>query len=205
MIVIGAKGHAKEIFEVLNENKLLEPLYFFDNYNKNDNTTIFDRTILKSFKDVEIVFSDSKKFCIGVGNPYVRFSLAQKFINRGGSLESIISKRALIGKITNFQIGVNIMPFSALYNYSKIGKGVLINSFASVHHDCEVGDFTELSPGSRILGRSKVGAFCSVGANSVVLPDLEICDNVIIGAGAVVTKSIFQPGTYLGIPAKKIE
>ena len=32
-----------------------------------------------------------------------------------------------------------------------------------------------------------------------------ICDNAVIGAGAVVTKDITEPGTYVGIPARKIK
>jgi len=43
-----------------------------------------------------------------------------------------------------------------------------------------------------------------VGANVVLIGPLTICDNVLIGAGSVVTKNILEAGTYIGIPAKKI-
>ena len=38
----------------------------------------------------------------------------------------------------------------------------------------------------------------------VLLGPLEICDNVVVGAGSIVTKSIIEPGVYAGVPAKKI-
>ena len=42
--------------------------------------------------------------------------------------------------------------------------------------------------------------FC--GAGCVVIDKINICDHVVIGAGAVVTEDITYPGTYVGIPAK---
>jgi acetyltransferase-like isoleucine patch superfamily enzyme len=59
-------------------------------------------------------------------------------------------------------------------------------------------------PGAKILGGAKIGNSCRIGSNSTILPNVEICDDVTIGAGAVVTKSITEPGTYIGIPAKRL-
>ena len=44
--------------------------------------------------------------------------------------------------------------------------------------------------------------FC--GAGSTVIDHISICDNVMIGAGAVVVKDIMESGTYVGIPARKV-
>src|SRR5690606_7775162 len=97
-----------------------------------------------------------------------------------------------------------IMPFASILNDVVFGNGILVNSYASVHHDSKIGDFSELSPGCRILGRCKIGAMCVIGANAIILPDIEIADNVIVGAGAIVTKHIKEPGVYVGNPARKI-
>jgi acetyltransferase-like isoleucine patch superfamily enzyme len=50
---------------------------------------------------------------------------------------------------------------------------------------------------------TKIGNHVSIGSNATILP-VTICDNVVIGAGAVVTKNITSPGTYVGNPAKKL-
>ena len=50
---------------------------------------------------------------------------------------------------------------------------------------------------------TEIGNHVSVGTNATVLP-VNICDNVVIGAGSVVTKDINEPGIYAGNPAKKI-
>ena len=43
-----------------------------------------------------------------------------------------------------------------------------------------------------------------IGANSVVVGPVDICDNVVVGAMSLVNRSITEPGTYVGIPAKRI-
>jgi acetyltransferase-like isoleucine patch superfamily enzyme len=56
--------------------------------------------------------------------------------------------------------------------------------------------------GRRDLWRStKIGNGVSVGTNATILP-VSICDQVVIGAGAVVTKDIMEPGIYAGNPAR---
>ena len=49
--------------------------------------------------------------------------------------------------------------------------------------------------------KTKLGSNVSVGSNATILP-VSICDNVVIGAGAVVTKNITKSGIYVGNPAK---
>lgn len=58
--------------------------------------------------------------------------------------------------------------------------------------------------GDQALWKStKIGNHVSIGSNATILP-VEICDHVVIGAGAVVTKNITENGVYAGNPAKKI-
>ena len=51
---------------------------------------------------------------------------------------------------------------------------------------------------------TRIGNKVYIGSNATLLP-VRICDDVVIGAGAVVTKDITEPGTYIGNPAKKLE
>lgn len=50
----------------------------------------------------------------------------------------------------------------------------------------------------------RIGDCVFIGVNSIIMPGLQICDSVVIGAGSVVTKSISRPGVYVGNPAKRI-
>jgi len=56
--------------------------------------------------------------------------------------------------------------------------------------------------GDKSLWRStRIGSRVSIGSNATILP-VDICDGVVIGAGAVVTKDITKPGVYAGNPAR---
>lgn len=56
--------------------------------------------------------------------------------------------------------------------------------------------------GNKDLWKStNIGNNVSIGSNATIMP-VSICDNVVIGAGSVVTKNIDRPGIYVGNPAK---
>lgn len=207
MIVIGAKGHAKEVLEVISEsNRFSGKIFLFDDVNAEALPKSLEHLpLIRSIIEAKAELLNNKQFILGIGGPLQRSAIVEKFEVLGGELTSIISKRAVVSESAAVEGGVNIMPFSAIFGDVTIGVGVLINSYASVHHDSQISDYVELSPGCRILGRCKVGRFSSIGSNAVVLPDVEIGENVLIGAGSVVTKSLLEPGTYIGAPAKKIK
>jgi acetyltransferase-like isoleucine patch superfamily enzyme len=71
-----------------------------------------------------------------------------------------------------------------------------------VTHHVKVGDFTELGPGVKLLGRSEIGSRTMIGAGSVVLPGVKVGDNVIVGAGSIVTKDLPNCVLAYGNPAR---
>lgn len=113
-----------------------------------------------------------------------------------------------------------IGPFTEVQTNVKIGKRCKIQSHSfvcelvTIGDDCFVGHgvmfvndkFTKGGPagGDKSLWlETKIGDHVSIGSNATILPVI-ICDNVVIGAGAVVTKDINQPGVYAGNPAQLI-
>lgn len=61
------------------------------------------------------------------------------------------------------------------------------------------------SEGTDLVGRICIGNNCFIGCNTVFLPGVRIADNIIVGAGSIVTKSCLESHSiYAGNPAKKI-
>jgi UDP-3-O-[3-hydroxymyristoyl] glucosamine N-acyltransferase len=85
---------------------------------------------------------------------------------------------------------------------SEIHDGAIINTCASVDHDCMIGDFCHISVGVHIAGTVNIGNEVFVCAGATVINNLNICGECVIGAGAVVIKNIESVGTYLGVPAE---
>jgi sugar O-acyltransferase (sialic acid O-acetyltransferase NeuD family) len=87
---------------------------------------------------------------------------------------------------------------------ARLGLGVIVNHGAVVDHDCCIGDFAHIAPGAVLGGEVRIGPGVLVGAGAVVLPGRSIAAGAVVGAGAVVRDNIDSPGTWVGVPARRI-
>jgi acetyltransferase-like isoleucine patch superfamily enzyme len=144
-------------------------------------------------------------------------------VRRVGIVDVLFGKRVTLVEPVNLygcEIGDDsfIGPFVEIQNGVVIGKRCRVQSHAFLCELVEIGNDCFISHGAmfindlfstggpakgrRDLWRStKIGNGVSIGTNATILP-VTICDNVVIGAGAVVTKNISEPGIYVGNPAR---
>jgi len=121
--------------------------------------------------------------------------------------ECKIGDNSFVGPFVEIQKGVEIGSNCKVQSHSFICELVIIGNNCFIGHGVMfINDTMKTGPANG--DRSKwqktiIGDNVSIGSNATILP-VEICNNAIIGAGAVVTKSITQPGVYAGNPAKKI-
>ena len=202
MIIAGAGGHGLEVALVLqNFGMPISEILFFDQDTSKSGGSFTSKNLILEEEVLIQKFKEAPEFCLGVGNPVAREKLYTYLISLGGSNYGINSMGI---KIDDAEIlPFDAMPLSFIGPNTKIGHGVLINTRAHVHHDCEVGKFSEIAPGAMLLGGAKIGDRCRIGAGAVILPGVQLGDEIIVGAGAVVTKDYFEKGGVLkGIPAK---
>ncbi len=108
-----------------------------------------------------------------------------------------IQKDVSIGKNTKIQSHTFICELVTIGSKCFIGHGVMfINDLFSNGGPAQ-GD-------KSLWKKTIIGNNVSIGSNATILP-ITICDDVVIGAGAVVTKNIDKPGIYAGNPAKLIK
>jgi acetyltransferase-like isoleucine patch superfamily enzyme len=111
-----------------------------------------------------------------------------------------------VGPFVEIQKGVRIGARSRIQSHSFVCELVEIGEDSVVAHGVMfINDpFAVGGPakGRRELWKStRIGARVSIGSNATILP-VSICDDVVIGAGSVVTRDISQPGIYAGNPAR---
>jgi len=204
MIIAGAGGHARELLGILSEMGQVEDVFFFDDVAANPKAPLWNRfPVLRNTTDASRVFQKDPRFIIGVGNPASRKAIYTKLVSCGGSPFSVISPHASIGEF-NVRLGegLNILTQAIITQDVSIDTGTLVHMQATVHHDCVIGKFCELSPGCHILGRASLGDLVSIGAGAVVLPGIHIGEGAVIGAGAVVTKNVEAGSRMKGVPAR---
>jgi sugar O-acyltransferase (sialic acid O-acetyltransferase NeuD family) len=205
MIIVGAKGFAKELLEIAHQLNKTDKLVFFDNLSNDLPSMLFGQfPILHNKQEVlEYFRTVDNQFVLGLGNPLMRRKMCTQFETWGGEITSLISPYAQVGSFnTNIEAGTCIMSGSIITNDIKIREGVLINLNCTVGHDSSIGSYSELCPGVHISGNVIIGENCFIGTGAVILPNVELGNNVVVGAGSVVTKNVKDNLTVKGIPAK---
>lgn len=108
-----------------------------------------------------------------------------------------IQRNVTIGSRTKVQSHTFICELVEIGDDCFVGHGVMFINDLFVKGGPARGDKT-------LWKQTSIGNRVSIGSNATILP-VTICDNVVVGAGAVVTRDVVEPGTYAGNPAKKID
>lgn len=204
MIILGTKGHAKEILDLLLCANYKSQIYFYDDINDEFRDNLFvTYPVLRSEDEVKKLFPKEFDFTLGIGNPFLRKKLYFKFLKLGGKFKSTYSNLAVISNLNcSIADGVNILHQAIVANNVKIGRGTLIYYNALITHDVEIGDFCEISPSAILLGNCKIGNQTHVATNATILPNIKIGNKVIVAAGSVVTQDLPDKVMVAGVPAK---
>lgn len=207
MLVVGAKGFAKEVLNILLLNDELENLVFFDDVNLNEPNLLFDQfPILRTMDQAKQYLSETdNRFTLGVGFPHVRYQLYHKFIALGGEPYTLISPNSDLGNFdVHIEEGVSLAYHCAISNSVRIGKGSFINAKTIIGHDSSIGDFCEVCPSVNIAGHIEIGDYSFIGTGVIIYPNVKIGKNVSITAGSVVRKNVPDNVIVHGNPSKII-
>ena len=196
LVIIGASGHGKVIADVAARNGYEEIVFLDDNQmiHACGRYPVVGRTADVAGVDADVI--------VGIGNADVRKRM-QESVKRG-TLVSLIHPNAVVADDVHIGTGTVIMAGAVVNSGASIGDGCIINTCSSVDHDCSVGNFVHIAVGSHLCGTVEVGDKTWIGTGATVSNNVRICEDTIIGAGAVVIKNIQEPGTYVGVPAKKV-
>jgi sugar O-acyltransferase (sialic acid O-acetyltransferase NeuD family) len=145
----------------------------------------------------------------GVGSPQIRQRLMEKAAAMGFSFKTIIHPRTERSEWIKIGVGTVICAGNILTTNIVFGQHVQINLDCTVGHDVIIKDYGTLAPGVHISGCIHLGQRVYVGTGAVIINGTQekpiiIGDDVIIGAGACVTKSVPAGETVVGVPAKPL-
>lgn len=201
LLIIGASGHGKVIADIAIKMKKWHKISFLDDNEK-----------IKSSMGIEVIgktsdaikFLKDHEFFVAIGNNTVREKIQDKLVAIGATIPVLIHPEAVIGEQVEFGAGTAIMARAVINCSTRIGKGVIVNTGATIDHDNLIEDYVHISPGVHTAGTVKVGKGSWLGIGSVVSNNLNITSGCNVGAGAVVVKDIAEPGTYVGVPVRRV-
>ena len=196
LTIIGASGHGKVVADIANKTGYDE-IEFLD-----DDLTITQcgkwPVIGPAVKATEI---DHDLF-VAIGDAAIREELMHCFQDRHFPVlvhpNAVVAENVVIGEGTVVMAGAVINPGA------KLGRGCIVNTCASVDHDCRLGDFAHVAVGAHLSGTVSLGKRSWIAVGACVVNNVTICDDVTVGAGAVVLRDIYEPGTYVGVPVRRL-
>ncbi len=111
---------------------------------------------------------------------------------------AVVARSAAVGAGSILHAGCVIGVEAAL------GRCVIVNTLASVDHDCEVGDFAQIAPGAHLAGRVKLGRRAFVGVGASIRQGTVVNADATVGVGAAVVAPVPAGAVVGGVPARRL-
>lgn len=200
LIIIGGGGQGEVVADIARQRGY-DGIGFLDD---DENCRICSKYPVIGRVADAVRYRDSD-FIVAIGDTDIRCKLQMRLVKQGMRVVSLIHPMAVVADTARIDIGSVIMAGGVVNPYAEIGQGVIVNTCASVDHDCVIGNYGHISVGAHLAGTVSLGKRVFIGAGTTIISNISICDNCIIGAGTTVLKNINEPGTYVGTPAKKIK
>lgn len=134
-----------------------------------------------------------------------RLRIQEELQARG--LEPIIAQHrtAFVADSARVGRGSQILAHAVVAVDAVLGNACIINTAATVDHECRLGDGVHVCPGAHLAGLVEVGANVMIGTGANVLPRIKIGAGAIVGAGATVIENVAAGDRVVGTPARSIK
>ena len=140
---------------------------------------------------------------VGIGNAKIRKTIQESIPCE--KIITLIHPDAAVADDVIIECGTVVMAGTVINSGGRIGRGCIVNTCASVDHDCVIGDYVHVAVGSHLCGTVSVKNETWIDAGTIVSNNISICSECMIGAGAVVVRNITEKGTYAGVPVRRLD
>ncbi len=205
--IFGAGGFGREVAMLINQINKIDIKWnfigFFDD-GIAQSTTINDSLVIGGIdelnnyeNDLEIVFA--------IGVPNTKEKIFNSLKNPRITYPTLIHPNVQIGEYNKIGDGCIITAGNIITVNTRIGNHVILNLGCTVGHDTVIDDFCSFMPSVNISGEVNISKNVYVGTGAKIINLVDIGENSIIGAGAVVSKSLPANCTAVGVPAKVVK
>ena len=206
--IIGAGGFGREVKMLIDQINQTDKKYEFIGYyddGMEKNTTINQNIVLGNIEDLNAV-QEKINIVIAIGSPETKKAIFEKITNKNIKFPTLIHPSVIIGNEgVSIGKGCVICAGSIITCNIQIKDFVIINLMCTVGHDTVIHSFSSFMPGVNISGEVEIYEEVYVGTGAKIINQLQIGAQTIVGAGAVVSKSLPEKCTAVGIPAKVIK
>lgn len=198
LVIIGASGHGKVAADIAKKMDVWEKIIFLDDFS--EDKLILDYPIIGK-TDLKNNYKNDSDFFVAIGNQKVRRQMIEELFDNKFNITTLIHPSAILDDTVIIDQGSIVMAGVVINSSVSVGKGCIINTSTSIDHDCQIANYVHLSPGVHLAGNVNIGKNTWLGIGSKVINNIDIAEDIIVGAGAVVVLNLHKEGTYKGVPA----
>ena len=206
LVVFGAGGHAKGVIDIIEQQGNYDIAGLLDDDIKHQGKRFFGYPVLGTRAALPALFS--AQLChaiVTIGDNLSRAAVAAHLDQHGWRFASAVHPRASIGRGVKIGPGSVVMAGCAVNADAYLGGQVIVNTGATVDHDCRIEDAVHIAPGCHLCGGVSVGQGSLLGAGSTVTPGVTIGKKVIVGAGSTVIRDVADEARVSGVPARPLD
>ena len=207
--IFGVGGFGREVLALIQDINRVEPQwnivgFFDDGYEKG--LMINGYPTLGKVEDLNKWETDIA-VAISIGSPVIKKKILDNIHNPKVSYPTLIHPSVWIGDKNYVEIGKGCIFCAGVMITTNIAirDFVILNLQCTVGHDSVINDYAAFMPSVNISGEVNIGEGVYVGTGAKIINQLEIGNYTIVGAGAVVSKTLPAHCTAVGVPAKPIK
>lgn len=206
LAIIGSGDLGQLIAHHAKSTKLFEVIGFFDDF-KMPGEIVKNIKVIGKTSDLIREFKKNSfdELLIGVG--YKHFDFRKKLFetyNTQIPFANLVHPSSYVDPSCILGAGNVILPGCTLDMNVELKNNILLNTGCTIAHDTHIGDHCFLGPGVNLAGFIRIDECCFLGINTTIIDNIHLVSDVRTGGGTVIIKDITEPGTYIGLPAKKV-
>lgn len=206
ILLLGGGGHCRSVLDSVISMGCYEKIGIIDN---DASASALGIDVIGTDDDLEALFRDGWKeafITVGsIGSTSVRRRLYRLVKDIGFAVPAIADPSAGIAGGVSLGEGVFVGKHAVVNTGSTVGCCAILNTASVIEHDCVIGDFAHISPGTVLCGQVSVGADTHVGAGTVVRQGITIGSRTLVGIGSAVVKNIPEDSKAYGNPCRVVK
>lgn len=209
LVIVGAGDFGREVSWVAERINAQTPVWellgFVDDGAAVQGRTVDGYPVLGPVSWLEAVTEELYVVC-SIGTGRVRKQVMERVLaNPHLRPAALIDPAAIVGRNAQVGPGCVVCAGTVLAISSRLEAHAIVNLNCTVGHDTVLEPYCTVHPGSNLSGRVHVGACTDIGTGTKIIQGLAVCPGCTLGAGTVVVRDITEPGTYAGVPARRIK